>query len=205
MAIAATGHVDCRHSSLSDDGHIRANGRPVLYMITVLFAIAAGSGRCGENRLANHYQFLLHRPLDRSTIFISKIGFGAATVIVVVGLPQLLFAIWADSRIGWRGNMWPFPACQLTAGVLFFYFGAALSGLRPGRWYGSQFLPLLAGILLFIVLQVCANLVASERMPNGGWRTWPSVQWIATIALAPLIEIGFVIAILQVVRTRDYS
>ena len=186
----------------SDDvPHTASMVQPVLYMITVLFAIAAGLWQMWRESLANHYQLLLHCPLDRSTIFISKIGFGAATVMVVVGLPQLLFAIWADSLIGWRGDMVA-PAWQLTAGVLFFYFGAALSVLRPGWWYGSQFLPLLAGILLFIVLQVCANLAASQpQMQDGQWRTCRSVLWIATIALASLIEIGFVIAILHVVRT----
>jgi hypothetical protein len=189
----------------SDDGqHSVSSGWPVLYMITVLFAIAMGLWQMWRESLANHYQFLLHCPLDRSTIFISRIGFGAAAVMIVAGVPQLLVAIWADNLMEFRGTM-AAPAWQLTAGVLLFYFGAALSVLRPGRWYGSRFLPLLAGILLFVVLQVSDSIVSYERMQHGYWQWVPSAPWFATIALALLLELAFVVAILHVARSRDYS
>jgi ABC-type transport system involved in multi-copper enzyme maturation permease subunit len=167
---------------------------PIMCTIAVLFAVAAGLWQCARENQANHYQFLLHRPLHRNTIFISKLALGAAVCLLTVGLPLLCFAFWVDNRLAFH-SMAPWlsePAWKTDAGLLLLYLGGFLSALRPGRWYGSRFLPLFAGILLFIIVVVVAQSTSS----------W---MWFPMLIAGPIFELCFAAAILHVARTRSFS
>lgn len=164
---------------------------PFLYMLGVLFPVVAGLWQVGRESFGNHYQFLLHRPLRREVLLGAKLLIGAAICVVFIDLPILCFADWGDHELrysaGWLSEMaWP-----LCVNMLLLYLGAFLSMLRPGRWYASQFLPLLAGIMLFVVLQVVGEI--------SSW--W----WSMSFRVTPLFAICYVLAVLHVARTRDYS
>jgi hypothetical protein len=168
---------------------------PFLYTTAVLYAVVSGLWQAGREALGGHYQFLLHRPLRREAIVGTKITFGAIACLLVVGAPLVWFAVWAnrvvrDPRIA----DFSMPAWSLCAGILILYVAAFLSGLRPGRWYGSQFFPLLAGIVLYILHQVVAD---DPYLPASLWVPW--------LMFGLAIEFFFVIAILHVGRTRDFS
>jgi len=167
---------------------------PMLYTTAILFSIAAGFWQSARENFASHYQFLLHRPLSRQAFFVAKVAVGASACLLVVGLPFLWFAWWIDRWF--IANSQEPQLLTLTwkaaAGLPLFYFGAFLSGLRPGRWYVSRFLPFLAAILLFITLNSVALTAYS----------W---MWLPTLIAGPVLEFCFAAAILHVARTRSYA
>ena len=167
---------------------------PLMYTIAVLFGVTAGLWQSARENLANHYQFLLHRPLAREMIFATKLMLGAAACLLTVGLPLVCFASWVDHRLAFNHQeQWlSEPAWKAVAGFLLLYLGGFLSALRPGRWYGSRFLPLFAGILLFVVLQTIAQTTSS----------W---MWVPVLISGPVLEVCFVAAILHVARARSFS
>jgi hypothetical protein len=70
------------------------------------------------------------------------------------------------------------------------YFGAVLSGLRSGRWYGSRFLPLGAAIAALL----CAQLVLLQFS-----------MWGLSLAIALVAEAGIIAAIADVMTSRDFG
>jgi hypothetical protein len=184
-------HVDHRPSDI-------AAIWPLLYMVALLLAIASGLWQSWRESFGNQYQFLLHRPMSRPATFAAKMAFGIASVILVVALPLLCLSLWMDSwgRFHHRDEVgFAAAAAQLCAAIPLLHLGAFLSGVRPGRWYGSRFLPLFAAILLYIVVQVVANSLMTVS------QSW----WFSSLVVAPIIAVGFVGAILHVAKARDFS
>jgi hypothetical protein len=136
------------------------------------------------------FQFLLHRPLERTEIFGTKLVVGATACLFVAALPVLCYALWAAapgthaSPFQWSMTVW---AWQLCLQMPLVYFGAFLSGLRPGRWFGSRFLPLAASV---------AALSAFQSLS-----AWPWATFLACLAA----EAAFVLVILNVGKSRDFS
>lgn len=95
----------------------------------------------------DQWAFLVHRPVTRNEIFWGKALPGSLLYILATGLP-LIFSAWWLSQPGHLAA--PFDIRQIWPGVvdliigLGFYFGALLSGILPGPWYGRRALPLLA-------------------------------------------------------------
>ena len=83
------------------------------------------------------------------------------------------------------------------------YLGAFLSTLRPARWYGSRFYPMLAGILLFILFQylVSNSLVISTETTQVALAR---ILYWSALVLSPLLAIAFAVAALFVAKTRDF-
>jgi hypothetical protein len=99
------------------------------------------------------WAFLVHRPTDRTTIYLGKVMAGLAVYLTVVGLPLSCYIVWAaiPGRVAapfqWE-MIWPFFTAFL-AGVAF-YFAGMLTALREVRWYGSRAWGL--GMALFVGL-----------------------------------------------------
>jgi hypothetical protein len=161
---------------------------PFLYMLGFLFPIAVGLWQISRESLGSNFLFLLHRPLGQRAIFGVKLLFGAVTCLLAIDLPLLVFVLWAShhahGRLDDQSMSIMFALC---CDLFLLYLGAFLSALRPGLWYGSKFLPLLAAILLYALLQ-----------DHISWWRW------ALIVGVPL-EISYVAAIIYVAQTRDYS
>jgi ABC-type transport system involved in multi-copper enzyme maturation permease subunit len=159
-------------------------------IVSGLFALALGFRQSAWESARGTYLFLLHRPLSRSAIFLTKLGIGIAVFLVCAGVPVLLYAFWAaaagnhPSPFEWSmtGQSW-----RLWFLLPLIYLGAFLSGLRPARWFGTRLLP----------LATCSLLVAL-LMLIPWWRT-------LGLPLALVLDGLLVVSITDVARTRDYS
>jgi hypothetical protein len=157
--------------------------------LSVLFALALGFRQSAWESAQGTYLFLLHRPVWRNAVFLTKLATGLSLFLACASLPLLLYGWWASvpghhaSPFEWSmtADAWKreFTTCLL-------YFGAFLSGLRPARWFGTRLLPLIASILL---------LLAVEEVPF--W--WLSL--LATGVVGGLLTAN----VCFVARVRDYA
>jgi len=153
-------------------------------------AIALGFRQSAWENGKGAYQFLLHRPLRRETIFLTKLGIGVAVFLACVALPILLYALWAavpgthPSPFQWSMTSRSWQACLI---VPLLYAGAFLSGLRPGRRFGTQLLPLVA-----------------TTFPTSMMLTFP-LPWLVVLPLLLMLYGALVTNICYVARMREYS
>ena len=157
--------------------------------VAVLFSLALGFRQSLAEAVGGRFQWLGHRPLRRWRIVAAKLAVGAGLYLVVSAIPILLLAAWAATP-GTHASpfFWSMtgPAWWTWFTMLVLYLGAFLSGVRPGRWYGSRLWPVAAAGLAVVLLNVIP------------W--WP-VQAVLLVVVAGL----FTGTIGQVVETRDYS
>jgi hypothetical protein len=164
-----------------------------LFAVAGMFAVAVGLWQTMWESSRGTFQFLLHRPARRGAIFGAKLATGITVCLLVVCLPLVFYALWAAtpgkhaSPFHWSMTSWAWELCLLLPLV---YLGAFLSGLRPARLCGSRFFPLAASLLAVVLMEALAL-----------GRGLPLVAMIAGLAL----ETVFVLVILYVAATRDYS
>ena len=134
------------------------------------------------------YRYLLHRPIDRRRVFLLKALVGMGLVQAVGAAMILGYALWAATP-GTHAS--PFywsmtePAWRVWLVVPLLYLGAALSGVRPARWYGSRLMPFVGSGAIAFVLAI---------LP---W--W----WIGA-AGAALVGLAQTAGMLFVAQTRDF-
>jgi hypothetical protein len=134
------------------------------------------------------YYFLLHRPVDRRRIFGHKLLVGFALVVALSAAFLLAYAYWAITPGHLAAPfLWSMTlgAWQMWAALPTVYFGAFLSGIRPGRWYGTRLLPLVAAIFIAVI---------ATYMP------WFWLTVIISLAASALL----VLDIFYYVRERDF-
>ncbi len=140
------------------------------------------------------FLFLLHRPIPRERIACAKLLTGAAVCLVAALVPVAWYAVWAAtpgthaSPFAWSMTAW---AWQWAVELPLVYLGAFLSGLRPARWFGSRFAPLAGGIVLFLMMALFSAQLSA-------W--WPEIM-LGALA----VDACYILAILYVAATRDYS
>jgi hypothetical protein len=145
------------------------------------------------------FQFLLHRPVNRSTLIGCKLLAGGAASLLMISLPFLYYSIWSAvpgthaSPFFWSMTTDYWQICLL---VPLIYLGAFASGLQNARWYGSRFLPLFASLLTGSLLISMSTALASPFYPVAG---------LLVPVLSVLAEIGFVIAALNIAAATDFS
>jgi ABC-type transport system involved in multi-copper enzyme maturation permease subunit len=162
----------------------------VLVLVGGCLAIGLGLGQTMWELFRGTFPFLFHRPLSRTEIFGSKLLVGVGMWLALTVLPIFIYALWAAtpgthaSPFAWSMTAGAVPLCLA---VLLIYLAAFLCGLRPARWYASRFLPgVFAGCLVIISL----------ILPLGA--VWASIVLLTACA-------GYLVVILQVAQTRDYS
>jgi hypothetical protein len=110
------------------------------------------------------FLFLLHRPLSRDAIVLTKLAAGLGVLVASSCLPIVVYGWWAAipghhaSPFEWSMTLpaWGVALCVAP----WIYFGAFLSGIRPARWFGTRLLPLLAiPALMVLVGQYTLNAV----------------------------------------------
>lgn len=160
-------------------------------IIASVLALALGFRQSAAENVQGRYQFLLHRPIRREAIFLTKLGIGLAVFLVCTSVPILLYAFWAaipgthPSPFEWSMTEQTWQACVV---VPLLYLGAFLCGLRPARWFGTRLLPLAPFCLPVILLTVQAS-----------W-PWPLVLPALAVVYAALVS-----NICHVASTRDFS
>ena len=170
--------------------YYRDNREVNFVIIGVLAAVVLGFHQTMWESWRQTALFLLHRPMSRPRIFAAKMVAGSSLVLVIMGIPLLVYCLWAAapgthaspfywgmSEPWWRGVIVA-VAC---------YFGALLTGLRPANWIGSKAWPLAAAIVMAVGL----------GMIPGRWAPCAYVGLIALMA-------GLIVSILDVVRTREF-
>jgi hypothetical protein len=165
-----------------------------LFLVVGACAIGVGLWQTMRESAQGTFTFLLHRPVLREVALGAKLILGIVFCLLLILLPLLYYACWAArpgthaSPFLWSmtARFWPICACLPLV-----YLGAFLSGLRPARWFGSRFLPLLAGA---IVAGICAMMMYGIQ----------SITWLLLI-VAIVVEIGYLLAIWYVATNRDYS
>ena len=162
---------------------------PILFFIGAVLAIALGFRQSAWEPSQGTAQYLLHLPLTRRTIFLTKLLTGIGLLLACTLAPILAYATWAATPGTDPGPFeWSMtgPALRLWLIMPLVYLGAFASGIRPARWFGSRLLPLLAvGPLALLI--------------------YPSPQWwLIGLPILCLATAMFVSTILWEAETRDY-
>jgi hypothetical protein len=167
------------------------DGFTVFYtFVSVVFAAALGFRQSAWESARGTYLFLLHRPVPRDALFLTKLATGAGVFLLCASLPIVLYAGWAavpghhPSPFAWSMTG---PAWRLAFLMPLLYLGAFLSGLRPARWFGTRLLPLVAAVVFLALL---------EALP---W--W----WYLGFPLAVVLYGLLVANVCFVARVRDYA
>ncbi len=153
-------------------------------------AIALGFRQSFWELRQGTYPFLLHRPLSRRAIMLTKLVSGAGLLLACTLLPIAIYAAWAAAPGTHPGPFeWSMtgPMVHLWLSMPLVYLGAFASGIRPSRWFGSRLFPLVAVAIPIFLLQFAPH-----------WRL---------IALPPLLVATAVMIsdILLEAETRDFS
>jgi hypothetical protein len=158
--------------------------------VSLVFAAALGFRQSAVESSRGTFLFLLHRPVRREAILLTKLAVGLAVFVLCASVPILLYGAWAavpghhPSPFEWSmtAGVW-----QEVFALPLVYLGAFLSGLRPGRWFGTRLLPL-AGCLLL--------LVGLDSLPR-----W----WLLSFPLGLLAYALLAANVCFVARARDYA
>jgi hypothetical protein len=132
--------------------------------------------------------FLLHRPVSRRTVYVTKIVVGLSLYFGLAGLAILIYAIWAASSgthaspFAWSMTV---PVWMIWLSASLVYLGALLAGIRPAAWLGTRLMPPAAA---------CAIATMAANLPP---------IWGLAVALASAAAL--VALILFVAETRDFA
>jgi hypothetical protein len=159
--------------------------------ISCVFALALGFRQSAVESSRGTFLFLLHRPLTRDRIMVTKLATGLAALVGVGGVPILLYGWWASVP----GNVpapfeWSMTAAAWNFALVIapaLYLGAFLSGIRPGRWFGTRLLPLVA---------VTYVAVALDQLP---------LPWVGWIVVFAALFAMLAASVCHVARVRDYA
>jgi hypothetical protein len=168
---------------------VEGNFLSLLFFIGFALAIALGFRQSAWEPSQGTAVYLLHLPLPRRTIFLTKLSTGMGLLLICTLLPILIYAAWAATP---RTHPSPFE-WSMTGGAFrtwlimpLGYLGAFASGIRPARWFGSRLLPLVA-------MGVPATLAFA--VPH-----W----WLIGLPLLLVVAAVFVSNILWETETRDF-
>jgi ABC-type transport system involved in multi-copper enzyme maturation permease subunit len=173
----------------TDIPFVQDNFVSMLFFIGVPLAITLGFRQSAWEPSQGTALYLLHLPLGRRIIFLTKLSTGIGLLLVSTLLPIVLYATWAATPGTHPGPFeWSMtgPAFQMWLLMPLAYLGAFASGIRQARWFGTRLLPLLAvtvpAILVFAVSQ------------------W----WLIGFPLLLLVAAVFLSDILWEAETRDF-
>jgi hypothetical protein len=159
-----------------------------LWFLGGALAIALGFRQTAWELSHGTYFFLLHRPISRRAVFGAKLFVGLSLLMLITALLLALFTWWAATPGHFDAPFFysmTLPSWQTWVVLPPVYFGAFLAGIRPGRWFGSRLVPLVAGFL--------AAVVASNMF------------WFWLSAVLSIVASGLlIVAIFHYVQFRDY-
>ncbi len=173
----------------SDVPFVQGGFASKLFFIGAALAITLGFRQSAWEPSQGTALYLLHLPLTRRTIFVTKLLTGIVLLLACTLLPILLYATWAAMPGTHAGPFeWSMtvPAFQVWLLTPLVYLGAFASGIRPARWFGSRLLPLLS-------VALAATLLATA-----------SQWWLLAAPLFLLVAVVLVSDILWEAETRDF-
>ncbi|HYO26414.1 MAG TPA: hypothetical protein VEQ85_15845 [Lacipirellulaceae bacterium] len=160
---------------------------PLLLVVGGL-GVALGFKQTALEDALGTYRYLLHRPIDRRRVFVVKAVVGLALVQAIGGAMILSYSLWAatpgthPSPFFWSMTETAWRIWMVMPTV---YLGAAISGLRPARWYASRLLPLVGGCTI-------ASILVAQ-------------PWVGITAAGAVLGLGCLLAgLLHIAETREY-
>lgn len=152
------GWVPGLNVEMADIPFVQGNFLALLFFVGLALAIALGFRQSAWEPSQGTALFLLHLPLRRHTLLMTKLATGIGILLVCTLLPILIYGAWAASPGTHPGPFeWSMagPAFQIWLLMPLAYLGAFASGIRPARWFGSRLLPLVAvaipGLFLYLL------------------------------------------------------
>jgi ABC-type transport system involved in multi-copper enzyme maturation permease subunit len=134
--------------------------------------------------------YLLHRPLSRRAIILTKLLSGAGLLLACTFLPIAIYAAWAAAPATHPGPFeWSMtaPMVHLWLSMPLVYLAAFASGIRPAGWFGSRLFPLFAVALPVLFVQAAPH--------------W----WIIAFPTLLLAQLAMTSNILLEAETRDFT
>ena len=168
-----------------------AFGEPFIVAGTILAVWLAVWQSVAESH-GEAWLFMLHRPVSRRAIVLSKLLIGLLIVTGCTAFPIVVYAAWA-SRPGSVAAPFEWGMTELAwrdwAALTPIYLGTMLTMLRPARWLGTRLLPVVA---------VFGWLVSRGLLGTWWWPVW----WELLAVLA--IDLCLASILFLVVREREY-
>ena len=169
------------------DSHPGGSSRFLLFTMfgSATAGLALGLLQMLPERHKDHWAFLVHRPVTRTTIFLGKALAGVCLYLLALGIPVAFSVLWVATP----GHMAaPFYVPMAYPGLadvlcgLAYYFTALLIVTREARWFGSRGLslsiPTVASALVcsrpHFWLALLAVLVAVATTAIAAWGTFAS-------------------------------
>jgi len=168
---------------------VQGNFDSMLLLIGGVLAVALGFRQSAWEPSQGTVLYLLHLPLTRRTIVLTKLMTGIGLLLACTLVPIAIYAGWAATPGTHPGPFeWSMtgPTFRIWLVMPMLYLGAFASGIRPARWFGSRLLPLFS-------VSVPAILVYA--VPH-----W----WLIGFPLLCLVGAWLVTDILWVSETRDF-
>jgi hypothetical protein len=163
-----------------------------LWVVSVPLAIALGLRQTLGESIPGTFPFLFHRPAGRRWLIGVKVLVGLGVYLGCASLPILAYGLWAATP-GTHAGPFEWSAtgeCWIVwFGMTLLYLGAFLTGIRPGRWFGTRVLPLVgAALVMGVGIAVAFDLEAT----------------IGSLVVFLTADLWTLATILFVVETRDY-
>jgi hypothetical protein len=157
-------------------------------MVAGGLAVALGFKQSLGDFLGDAQLFVLHRPVSRRRIYVTKILVGLGVYLVCGVIPIAVYAAWAAlpgthaSPFEWSMTS---PSWVIWIVLTAVYLGALLSGVRPAAWFGTRLAPLATAVLLTLFIMYCWFAVA--------------------LAFVVLVNALLIYLILSEVRSREFA
>lgn len=119
-----------------------------------LAGLALGFLQILPEQRKDRWAFWIHRPVSSRELFLGKVLSGTALYAMATILPLAGAFAWCAIL---SSSVLPFTTGMIVPGLidaltgLCLYFAAFLTGLLPGRWYGSRDLPLVAAFVTALI------------------------------------------------------
>ncbi len=168
---------------------VEDNFLSMFFFIGFALAITLGFRQSAWEPSQGTALYLLHLPLARHAMFITKLLTGIGLLLACTLVPILIYATWAALPATHPGPFeWSMtgPAIHIWLLMPLAYLGAFASGIRPARWFGSRLLPLVS----VAIPGLCLYL-----LPH-----W----WLIAFPLSLLAAAILISNILWEVETRDF-
>jgi len=131
------------------------------------------------------FSYLYSRPISRRRIILTKLSVGSLLVLSLITLSNLSYGVWAATPGNWAGPFqWSmtFDAWVWAGSLPLLYLGSFLSGIRPGRWFGTRLVPL-AGAAVIVAIVVASPVwwfqVPVLAIAYVGW--WLAIDYCSSV------------------------
>jgi hypothetical protein len=126
-------------------------------LVSSVLAVLLGLQQTIWESKQQSWLFLLQRPMLRNDIIRAKLATGLGLYLILTVGPVLVYLIWALMPATHASPFFLTFTEEWWRGILIgitFYLASFFSGLRPGRWFGSRLVPLVAAAFFLLFFSI---------------------------------------------------